>query len=426
MPHAAYQRPVADVLKVRLSEAPDRLQILAGPRQVGKTTLVRQVLDSSDRPAASTHYAAADNPARPTAEWPGGPSNANPDAAAPSSDWIVEQWHAAERRATAWTEADHPAAKAMPFVLVLDEIQTVPQWSSVVKGLWDESRSRGLRMHVVLLGSSPLLVQQGLTESLAGRYELLRMSHWSFDEMNDAFGFTLDQYLYFGGFPGSAGQIGDEQRWRAYVRDALIEPNIQKDVLAMSRVDKPALLRQLFEVGCAYSGQIVSLDKVRGQLGGHTDTLAHHLTLLAQAGLLSGLQKYAGQAVRQRAAPPKFQVHNTALMTVSATYGFDEARADRSHWGRLAESAVGAHLLNTADSDTRIHYWRERDLEVDFVVEHRGTLAAIEVKTGAAPAHHRGTAEFCRRHPDARRWLVGGDDLPLGEFLRRPAPYWTR
>lgn len=421
-----YQRPIALTLTARLGETPGLIQILAGPRQVGKTTLIRQFLDSPDRPAASSQYVAIDDPTSAATDAMTSDETAIQGGDRFSPSRVVEQWQLAQRRALAWSTSNHPAANSIPFVLVLDEIQAVPQWSSVVKGLWDSTRGAGVPMHVVLLGSSPLLVQQGLSESLAGRYEVLRMTHWSFEEMNDAFAFTLDQYIYFGGFPGSAGRIADEQRWRAYVRDALIEPNIQKDVLAMSRVDKPALLRQLFEVGCSYSGQIVSLDKVRGRLGGHTDTLAHHLTLLAQAGLLSGLQKYAAQAIRQRAAPPKFLVHNTALMTASATYSFDEALADRSHWGRLAESAVGAHLLNTADPDTRIHYWRERDLEVDFVVEHRGQLAAIEVKAGFEPAWHRGVAEFCRRNPEARRWVVGGNELPLGEFLRQPAAYWTR
>ncbi len=425
---STYRRLIAGVLVARLAEAPQQLQILAGPRQVGKTTLVQQVL--ADRPAASYYAVAADNPNQTgVAAFDGVLPRLMPIATGipPNLDWVQAHWQHAERRASAWDKSLHPAVENLPFLLVLDEIQLVAQWSSVVKGLWDGARARGVRMQVVLLGSAPLLVQQGLNESLTGRYELIRVAHWSFAEMNDAFGFTLDQYIHFGGYPGSANLIRDEARWRAYIRDALVEPSIEIDVLAMSRVDKPAMLRRLFELGCNYSGQIVSLDNVSRALGqGHTLTLAHHLTLLAQAGLLTGLQKYAAQTIRQRKSPPKFQVLNNALMNASASYGFDEARADRSHWGRMAESAVGAHLVNTADADTRIHYWREGDTEVDFVVACRGRLAAIEVKTAAGLSRHQGLDEFCRRHPDARRWLVGSNDLPLGDFLRRDAPYWTR
>jgi uncharacterized protein len=423
-----YQRPVARILEARLAEVPQRLQILAGPRQVGKTTLIRQVL--AGRPAASYYSAAADNPNQFGASAFDSTSILLPQAEsgiALAENWVQEHWQLAERRALAWDKSDHPAAKNLPFALVLDEIQLISQWSSQIKGLWDGALERGLRIHVVLLGSAPLLVQQGLNESLTGRYELIRVTHWSFAEMNDAFGFTLDQYIHFGGYPGSASLIQEEGRWRSYVRDALIEPSIEKDVLAMSRVDKPAMLRRLFELGCDYSGQTVSLDNVRRTLNeGHTLTLAHHLTLLAQAGLLTGLQKYAAQTIRQRKSPPKFQVQNNALMTARATYGFDEARVDRSYWGRLAESAVGAHLVNTSDADTRLHYWREGDIEVDFVIEHRGKLAAIEVKTTSGVKRHTGLDEFCRRHPDARRWLVGTEELPLGEFLRQDASYWTR
>ena len=422
-----YQRPIARVLKTRLAEPPERLQILAGPRQVGKTTLIQQVL--ADRPAASFLFLAADDPIRFGSAPRTGPSAQSATVesrAAPTAAWLRQSWELAERRALAWNKSANPAAQGLPFLLVFDEIQLVSQWSGDVKGLWDGAHRRGVRMHVVLLGSAPLLVQQGLNESLMGRYELIRVTHWSFAEMNEAFGFTLDQYVHFGGYPGSAGLIHDEERWRAYVRDALIEPSIERDVLAMARVDKPAMLRRLFELGCNYSGQIVAMHKVGTTLGeGHTDTLAHQLTLLGQAGLLTGLQKYAAQSIRQRKSPPKFQVHNNALMTAVATYRFDEARADRSHWGRLAESAVGTHLVNSANADTRIHYWREADLEVDFIVEYRGKLAAVEVKTTAGVNRHLGLDEFCRRHPDAHRWLVGSDDLPLGDFLRQDAAYWT-
>ena len=416
-----FRRLISRRLVARLREAPSRLQILAGPRQVGKTTLVRQVL--SDRPALSFHIVAVDAP------------EAHSEVASISAavdliegpgrgeHWLKSHWAQAQQRALAWQQS---RPSDLPFVLVIDEIHLLPQWSGIIKGLWDWMLARGIPMHVVLLGSAPLLIQKGLVESLAGRYELIRMGHWSFEEMSDAFDFSLDQYVYFGGYPGSASLIAHESRWRGYVRDSLIEPNIQKDILAMTRVDKPALLRQMFELGCEYSGQILALDKVRGRLGGHTETLAHHLTLLAQAGLLGGLSKFSGQSVRQRASPPKFQVHNNAFMAVSDTYDFDSAKADRGYWGRLVESTVGAHLVNTADPvDTRIHYWRDRSLEVDFVIEHRGRLAAVEVKSTSRIRGHDGLREFQRIHPSAKLHIVGTDRLPLGEFLLRPAAHWV-
>lgn len=425
-----YVRPVATTLKARLAEQPRLIQILAGPRQVGKTTLVSQVMGA--RPAPSFWVVAADPQALPSVVSGLHATEPATQAIPPSPEWLQSQWMLAASRAAAWALAEQrrtalvgTTAPPLPFVLVIDEIQKVEQWSSLVKGLWDANRLASAPMHVVLLGSAPLLMQQGLTESLAGRYELIRMTQWSFEEMNEAFGLTIDEYIYFGGYPGSAPLIGQEERWRSYIRDAIIEPSIEKDVLQMTRVDKPALLRQLFEVGCSYSGQILSLDKVAGLLGrGHTQTLAENLIRLSQAGLLSGLHKYAGQVVRQRASPPKFQVHDNALMSALSPHDYTQARADRSHWGRLVESAVGQHLLNSADRDTRLHYWREGDKEVDFVVERRRQLAAIEVKSSAPYASHAGLKAFCSRHPDAKPLLVGADELDIGTFLLSPVSQW--
>jgi len=421
-----FQRPIAARVRQRLTEQPRLMQILAGPRQVGKTTLISQVL--GERPLASFRMIAADPTALPealTSALLNLPNVHTP----PSASWLQQQWLEAAEAARTWSASPQETSLAtrLPFVLVIDEIQKVDQWSSLVKGFWDADRARGTPMHVVLLGSAPLLMQQGLSESLTGRYELIRMAQWSYAEMNEAFGLTLDEYIHFGGYPGSAPLVTDESRWRDYVRHAIIDPSIEKDVLAMTRIDKPALLRQLFELGCSYSGQILSLDKVSGMLGkGHTLTLADNLTRLSQAGLLTGLHKYAGQVVRQRSSPPKFQVHDNGLMTALSSYGFEEARADRSHWGRQVESLVGTHLLNTADADTKLFFWRERDKEVDFVIEHRGRLAAVEVKLASGSSTSAGLHEFCKRHPDAKPWLVGSESLPLGEFLQQPAPYWTR
>lgn len=405
-----YIRPQAAILTSRLAEQPRHIHILAGPRQVGKSTLVQQVLRK--RPIGSYRMLDAEALA--------------PSQAAPGSRWITEQWMLAEADAIAWRDSGHPLSETLPYVLVLDEIQHIEQWSTAIKGSWDAGKARGAGMQLILLGSAPLLVQQGLNESLTGRYELLRIPHWSFSEMTECFDFSLDQFMYFGGYPGSAPLIHDEERWRGYVRGSLIEPSIERDVLAMARVDAPATLRRLFELGCEYSAQILALNRVSQTLGaGHVLTLAHYLSLLTQAGLLTGLQKYSNHAIRQRQSPPKFQVLNNALFSAHGTHGFAEALADRTRWGRLVESAIGTHLLNGADQDTRIHYWREASLEVDFVIEHRGRLAAIEVKSQGVKGGLHGLDEFCRRNPEAKRWVVGGDALPIGEFMMQPATTWV-
>jgi len=313
------------------------------------------------------------------------------------------------------------------YVLAIDEIQKIPRWSEVVKGLWDADRAENLPLHIILLGSSPWLMQKGLTESLAGRYEPIRMAHWSYEEMQAAFDFSLDEYIYFGGYPGSAGLIKEETRWRHYVRTALIQPNIEKDILQMTRVDKPALLKALFELGCgAYSGQIIAYDKLRGQLAdaGNTTTLAHYLELLSQAGLLSGLSKFAIQAFRKRASSPKLNAHNTALISALAGYSFAEAIGDRSYWGRLVESTVGAHLINTASEDCKVLYWRESPHEVDFVLTNGRKVVAIEVKSGAKFATPKGLEVFADKFKEARTMIVGEGGVPLAEFLSYPAEHW--
>jgi len=393
-----YQRPQAATLAERLAEPRRHIQVVAGPRQVGKTTLVQQVVEVSGFPIRS---ASADEP---TLRGP---------------EWIEQQWQAAR---LAEAEAGKSGA-----VLVLDEIQKIPGWPESVKRLWDEDTRKRRRLKVVLLGSAPLLVAQGLTESLTGRFEILRMPHWSFSEMRAAFGFSLDQYLFYGGYPGAAPLIRQPQRWARYIIDSLIETSISRDVLLLTRVDKPALLRRLFELACRYSGQSLSYTKMLGQLhdAGNSTTLAHYLDLLGGAGLVAGLQKYAGDVARSRGSSPKLQVLNTALLTAQSGLTLAEARADGEFWGRLVESAVGAHLANAAaDGECALYYWRERNHEVDFVVKAGRRLAAIEVKSGRAPQAHRGTAAFAAAFKPQRSLLVGGDGIEVGEFLSRPALHW--
>ena len=282
-------------------------------------------------------------------------------------------------------------------------------------------------LKVVVRGSAPLLFAQGLTESLAGRFETLRLPHWSYAEMRAAFGFSLDHYLYFGGYPGAATLVRDPTRWSRYIADSLIETSIARDVLLLTRVDKPALLRRLFELACRYSGQVLSYTKMLGRLqdAGNSTTLAHYLDLLAGAGMVCGLPKYAGDAARSRGSSPKLQVLNTALMTVMAGVSPDEARTDREFLGRLIESAVGAHLANAAAAgECELYHWRDRGQEVDFVVKARTQLTAIEVKSGRAPQAHAGTAAFAAAFKVKRTLLVGGDGISVEDFLNQPATEW--
>lgn len=388
-------RAQAAVVASRLREPRRFIQVLAGPRQVGKTTLVQGVTAASGLPV---RYASADEPTLQGREW------------------IGQQWDAARL-----------AAVAGPAILVLDEVQKVSDWSDAVKARWDEDTRRGLPLQVVLLGSAPLLLQRGLADSLAGRFELIRLPHWSAAEMGEAFGWSVEQSIYFGGYPGSAPLIGDEDRWARYIRDALIEPTIARDVLLLTRVDKPALLRRLFELACRYSGQVLSYTKMLGQLqdAGNTTTLSHYLELLAAAGMVTGLPKYAGQVVRQRASSPKLMVLNTALLTAQAGTTFAAARADGELWGRIVESAVGAHLVNAAAlAALEVFYWRDRNREVDFVVRSGDRLTAIEVKSGRSRDTLAGMDAFSAAfHPD-RTLLVGGGGIPIEEFLLRPAGEW--
>jgi hypothetical protein len=312
-------------------------------------------------------------------------------------------------------------------LLVLDEIQKLPGWSEAVKRLWDADTASACPLQVVLLGSSPLLVQHGLSESLAGRFEILPVMHWSFAEMREAFGWDLETYVYYGGYPGAAALVEEPERWSRYILDSLVETTISRDILLMSRIDKPALLRRLYELACAYSGQILSYQKMTGQLqdAGNTTTLAHYLDLLGGAGLVKGLQKYAGQAVRRRSSSPKLIVMNNALMTASCGMTMREARKDFQFWGRLVESAIGGTLANGAvGHGVDVFYWRGRNHEVDFVLRRGKKLVAIEVKSGRRRDSLPGLAQFRREFDVSRVLLVGADGIPIEEFLAKPLDTW--
>jgi hypothetical protein len=400
MEGAVYKRLHFNILLRRLGEPRRFIQVLAGPRQTGKTTVARQVTEAWSGPS---HFASADA------------------IAPPQSSWIEQQWELGRRRAR--EAGGEPGA-----ILVLDEVQKVERWSDRVKMLWDADTASGLPLRVVLLGSSPWLVRRGLGESLAGRFEVIPVMHWSFAEMRDAFDWDLDRFVAFGGYPGAAPLADDRDRWASYVADSLVETTLSRDVLLMSRVDKPALLRQLFHLACRHSGEILSYNKMLGQLqdAGNTTTLAHYLHLLAEAGLFAGVPKFAGNAVRQRASSPKLVPFNTALVSAGFHRTFEALRADGEAWGRLVESAVGAHLLNEAASTpVEVFYWRDRAREVDFVLRLDDALVAIEVKSGRKKDYPYELDAFARAFQVRRALLVGPDGIPVEEFLSTPLRAWV-
>ncbi len=420
---AIYERTQISTLLSRMHEKPERLTIVTGPRQTGKTTLVQQMLGKLDRPF---HYVSVDEPdsanIRHIPDFGNLPIEVAEQPDIPIDDlrdkrWLVRIWDEARMASERYDRG---------LVLAIDEIQKIPNWSETVKGLWDADRRHNRTLHVILLGSAPLLLQQGLSESLAGRYELVRLMHWSFAEMSSAFGFDLQRYVYFGGYPGGASLVTEQPRWRAYIAEALVEPNIERDILAMQRVDKPALLKQLFQLGAEYSGQILSYNKMLGQLqdAGNTTTLARYLDLLSKAGLIAGLPKHAAGAFRRRSSSPKLNVLNTALMAVPSGYTFDEAKADRSYWGRLVESAVGAHIFNTGTPEHDLHYWRENDFEVDFVLTRGRRIVAFEVKSGTRRPRTSGLEQFSERFDVQATLIIGEGGIPLSEFLSVPVWEW--
>lgn len=392
-----YIRKQYHTLKARMLEPRRFMQVLAGPRQVGKSTLVGQVLQNISIPHSLESADAVD------------PKD---------SDWIHRVWEGARTTMILRGETER--------LLVIDEIQKIDNWSEVVKREWDADTHQHVNLKVVLLGSSRLLLKRGLTESLAGRFELIRLGHWSYKEMHDAFGVALDEYIYFGGYPGAAHLIGDEKRWRKYIKDSLVAPAIEKDVLMTSNIYKPALMKQLFELGCGYSAEILSMTKLMGQLqdAGNVTTLASYLELLDQCELLTGLQKYAQDDARKRSSIPKYQVYNNALLTAYKGRSFLTDRTDTMLWGRWVESAVGAHLLSMAEeAGYQVYYWREtasnkadKDKEVDFIIVNKGEVTAIEVKSGRR-GMNTGLPDFAKRFQPKRSFIVGTGGVSLEDFL---------
>ena len=390
----SYQRPILDVIEQRLKSDPPLLHVMIGPRQVGKSTAAAQLIKRLGWPA---HYAAADAPLTPPAEW------------------IETQWQLARQLAT-----------GPPALLILDEVQKVRGWSEVVKRLWDEDRRNNSPLRILLLGSSSLLVQEGLIESLTGRFMLHRFTHWTFAECRQAFGWDLDRWIFYGGYPGAAALVDHLDAWKLYVADSLIETVLSRDVLQMQTIHKPALLRHLFLLAAAYPAQILSYNKMLGQLqdAGNTTTLAHYLQVLQSAFLASGLEQYSRGHIRHRGSSPKLVLWNNALITSLSLRTPSQSRSDGPWWGRLVENAVGAHLLNGLQGPQwNVAYWRDGNDEVDYVVSQGTRTWALEVKSGR-PQRTSGLTAFRRRWPDASTWIIGQTGVPLEDFFSKPAADW--
>lgn len=386
-----FQRPHIQLVKSRIEEPRKFIQVILGPRQVGKTTMISQLLSEL---SVFNLFESADA------------------ISATNSAWLVQVWESARLRLK--------ASGATEYLLVIDEIQKIDNWSEIVKQQWDKDTRENINIKVILLGSSRLLIQKGLTESLAGRFETLYLGHWSYPEMQEAFGWSIEQYVYFGGYPGSASLINDEERWKNYIKDSLIETSISKDILMLTRVDKPALLKRLFELGSLYSGQILSYTKIIGQLqdAGNTVTLANYLKILSDCGLLGGLDKYAGDIIRKRGSSPKFQVYNNALITSQSNDTYEKAIINPELWGRLVESSVGAHLINYSISERyNLYYWREGNNEVDFILEKGDKIIGLEVKSGMK-ADNAGMSVFAEKFHPEKILLVGIGGIPYDEFLK--------
>ena len=386
-----YKRPQFSEVLSRMNEPRKFMQVLAGPRQVGKSTLMDQVLAECPLP----HYLF------------------NADGVDENdTDWIRRVWESARVQ----MDAQHqPEA-----VLVIDEIHKIKKWSEIVKREWDADTRSRRQLKLFLLGSSRLMLRKGLTESLAGRFEMMRLGHWSFQEMSDAFGWTLDEWIYYGGYPGTVGLVKDMRRWKKYVKESLVAPAIEKDVILTSNIYKPALMKQLFELGCSYSAELLSLTKALGQLqdAGNVTTLSSYLEILNECNLLTGLQKYANDTARRYQSVPKYQVYNNALLTAYRGTTYEKDRTDTQLWGRWVESAVGAHLLGGAEEGNyKVYYWRERSDEVDFIIVRQGEAVALEVKSGRR-GMNSGLPKFCENFHPKKAFVIGTDGVPLSGFFK--------
>lgn len=383
-----YERSFVTTLSDRLRESRRFIQVVIGPRQTGKSTGVSQALGKLSAPVVEYVF---DRPR---------------DRRSAKLEEI-------------WGQAREMLGSSPEVILSLDEIQKVPDWSSTVKFLWDEDTRRGNNIKVVATGSSALTLRGGMAESLKGRFEEIASTQWTLAECRDAFGYSLDDFLFFGGYPGAAALKDEPDRWFAYMHDSIIEPTITQDVLEMETVKKPALLRALFEIGAMYSAREISYRKLLGQLDdrGNTEVISHYLDLLSHAGLLSGLRKYDEKPLRSKTSSPRLLVHDTSLMTAASEEDAEALFANPAQKGHLIETAAGAYLLERSRQEHfSVRWWRDRNDEVDFVITKGRKRTAIEVK-GGHTRRTKGLGAFVEKYPGTYVLIVGAESCPLEEFL---------
>jgi len=388
-----FNRPLFFKLLTRLQEPRMFIQVITGPRQVGKTTIALSLKKELNE---YTEYYSAD------------------DVLGNTSNWIDRIWESLRIK----MKLD----KISKAVLILDEVQKINNWSAIVKKHWDHDSNEGINIIPVLLGSPRLLLMDGLSESLLGRYEVSHAGHWSFDEMSKAFGYTPDEFMWFGGYPGSAKIKHDEIRFKEYIINSIIEPTLTRDILLTTKIDKPALLRQLFEVGVECSTCILSYNKLIGQLqdAGNTTTLAKYIGLLNQAGLLTGLNKYLGTSITTKGTIPRFQVHNSAIYTAYKRDTFIETYSNPIKWGHITENAVGVYLIDQIKNNTKasLFYWREKDVEIDYVVLYGDQVIGLEVKSGNEGIPEKAVKLFKQRYPESKLILIGKHGIPVELLLK--------
>lgn len=340
------------------------IQVVVGPRQVGKTSLVKSYL------AGRGIYVSADSP--------------TPLGAAEVTKW----WH--------------QALSTPDRILAIDEVQKISGWSEIVKKLWDE-KPHTLRL--ILTGSAALILEKGLKESLAGRFELIRCHHWSFSEAKELFGLSLRQFIEFGCYPGAMRFFDDRIRWAEYIRDSIVEPAIGRDILLLQPVGNPALLRQVFLAAISRPAQVVSLNKMQGQLldSAALATIQHYLEMMSHGFLVSLLSKYSAEKIRLKKSSQKIIINDAGLMR--AFWRPVESTITPDLFGRYFENAIGACLLQRG---WELYYWQDRTWEVDFVaLAPDGKKYAIEVKSAAAKEDEfLGLKRFCQKNPDFKPILI--------------------